>query len=62
MSVVPATVVDTLRKMYGMEVVDLSPADINVFRSKTRSVYDKWAAEIGVDLVRSADKIVESAN
>ncbi len=45
-------------KKNGMEVVTLSPKDLEAFRAKTRSVYDKWSAEIGVDLVKSAEKIV----
>jgi hypothetical protein len=32
-----------------------------MLRDKTRPVYDKWASEIGIDLVRSAESIVESA-
>lgn len=52
--------IDTLQRIYGMEEVRLSPADINAFRDKTRPVYARWAAEIGVDLVRNAEKIVES--
>jgi hypothetical protein len=54
-------VLDTLQKIYGMEEVRLSPSDLKAFRDKTRSVYVKWAEEIGVDLVRDAEKIVESA-
>jgi hypothetical protein len=42
-------------------VTNLSPAEVNAFRDKTRPVYDKWASEIGIDLVRSAESIVESA-
>jgi tripartite ATP-independent transporter DctP family solute receptor len=49
--------VENLKKN-GMEVVTLSPKDLEAFRSKTRSVYDKWASEIGADLVKSAEKIV----
>jgi TRAP-type C4-dicarboxylate transport system substrate-binding protein len=53
-------VLDTLYKIYGMEEVRLSPAALRQFRDKTRGVYAKWAEEIGVDLVRSAEKIIES--
>ncbi len=49
--------VENLKKN-GMEVVTLSPKDLEAFRSKTRAVYDKWAGEIGADLVKSAEKIV----
>ncbi|MBI3028858.1 MAG: DctP family TRAP transporter solute-binding subunit [Candidatus Rokubacteria bacterium] len=51
--------VENLKKN-GMEVVTLSPKDLEAFRAKTRSVYDKWSAEIGVDLVKSAEKIVSA--
>jgi tripartite ATP-independent transporter DctP family solute receptor len=50
-----------LEQMYQMEVANLSPAEVKAFRDKTRPVYDRWADEIGVDLVRSAESIVESA-
>ncbi len=55
------TILDTLKKMYGMDVVHLSPAEAKAFRDKTRPVYDKWAEQIGVDLVRSAERISENA-
>src|SRR5262245_29412060 len=50
-----------LEQMYQMEVANLSPAEVKAFRDKTRPVYDRWASEIGIDLVRSAEGIVESA-
>jgi tripartite ATP-independent transporter DctP family solute receptor len=53
-------VLDTLQRIYGMEEAQLSPAEVKLFRDKTRQVYARWADEIGVDLVRSAEKIVES--
>lgn len=53
--------IHTLEQMYQMEVVNLSPAEVKAFRDKTRPVYDRWAGEIGIDLVRSAESIVESA-
>src|SRR5215470_9102939 len=52
--------IDTLQRIYGMEEVRLSPADIKAFRDKTRPVYTRWADEIGVELVRNVEKIVES--
>ena len=52
--------VDTLQRIYGMEEVRLSPADIKAFRDKTRPVYARWADEIGVELVRNAEQVVES--
>jgi tripartite ATP-independent transporter DctP family solute receptor len=52
-------VVDVLEKIYNMQVTQLSPAEVSRFREKTRSVYDKWADHLGMDLVRSAEKIVE---
>jgi TRAP-type transport system periplasmic protein len=50
-----------LEQMYQMEVANLSPDEVKAFRDKTRPVYDRWAGEIGIDLVRSAESIVESA-
>jgi TRAP-type transport system periplasmic protein len=52
-------VVDVLEKIYNMQVTQLSPVEISEFRKNTRSVYDKWADDIGIDLVRSAEKIIE---
>ncbi|MFZ1059923.1 MAG: DctP family TRAP transporter solute-binding subunit [Candidatus Rokuibacteriota bacterium] len=49
--------VENLKKN-GMEVVTLSAKDLEAFRAKTRAVYDKWSAEVGPDLVKSAEKIV----
>jgi TRAP-type C4-dicarboxylate transport system substrate-binding protein len=56
-----AGVLDILQKIYGMEGVQVSPGDVKAFRDKTRLVHTKWAEEIGGDLVRSAESIVESA-
>ena len=53
--------INILEQMYQMEVAHLSPDELQEFRDKTRPVYDKWAGEIGIDLVRSAESIVESA-
>jgi tripartite ATP-independent transporter DctP family solute receptor len=53
-------VLDTLLKIYGMEEVRLSPAEVKAFRDKTRAVYAKWADEIGSELVRGAESIVET--
>jgi TRAP-type C4-dicarboxylate transport system substrate-binding protein len=52
------TLPTTLQGLYGMEVVQLSPAELQAFRQKTRQVYNKWASEIGVELVRRAETIV----
>jgi tripartite ATP-independent transporter DctP family solute receptor len=54
-------VLDILQKIYGMEGIQLSPADVKAFRDRTRPVHAKWAEEIGADLVRSAERLVESA-
>jgi TRAP-type C4-dicarboxylate transport system substrate-binding protein len=54
-----AIVIDVLEKIYQMDVTHLSPADVEAFRDKTRSVYNKWVDDIGVELVRSTEKIVE---
>ena len=56
-----AGVLDILQNIYGMEGVQLSPSEVNAFRDKTRPVYTKWLEEIGADLVRSAEKVIESA-
>lgn len=54
------TILDTLKKVYGMEAVDLMPLDLQAFRDKTRRVYTKWAEEIGIDLVRIAEKAADT--
>jgi TRAP-type transport system periplasmic protein len=51
-------VIEKLRDLYGMEVFHPSPADIESFRDKTRSVYAKWSEEIGIELVRSVEGMV----
>jgi len=53
-------VINTLKKE-GMDVTVLTPAQENVFKEKTKSVYDKWTAEIGLDLVKTAEKDVQKA-
>jgi TRAP-type transport system periplasmic protein len=55
------TALDILQKIYGMEGVKLAPEDLKAFRERTRPVYTKWVEEIGADLVRSAESIVERA-
>jgi hypothetical protein len=35
--------------------------ELDAFRRQTRSVYDKWTKEIGMDLVGTAEKIVDRA-
>ena len=55
-----AIVIDVLQKIYGMEATYLSPADVETFRDKTRSIYNKSTDNIGIELVRSAERIVES--
>lgn len=52
------TLPTTLQQLYGMEVVQLSPVELHAFRQKTRPVYNKWASEVGVELVRRAERIV----
>jgi TRAP-type C4-dicarboxylate transport system substrate-binding protein len=49
--------VEVLKKN-GMEVVMLSPAEVAVFKAKTKPVYDKWVPEVGTDLVKSAERII----
>lgn len=48
-------------KRNGMEVVTLSAEDLKAFRARTRLVYDKWAAEVGADLVKAAERIITEA-
>jgi hypothetical protein len=55
------TVADKLQNIYGMEVIRLSPADVDAFREKSRAVYAKWAEEIGLELVRSDERIAGHA-
>jgi TRAP-type C4-dicarboxylate transport system substrate-binding protein len=56
-----AIVIDVLQKIYEMEVTRLSPADVATFRDKTRSVYNRWADDIGIELVRTTEGLVERA-
>jgi tripartite ATP-independent transporter DctP family solute receptor len=42
----------------GVEVISLTPAELEAFRTATRPVYDKWKARIGADLVTAAEKAV----
>ena len=39
----------------GVKVVRLSPAEIQAFKKATKPVYDKWAKQIGPQLVRKAE-------
>jgi len=54
------TVVDTLQRVYGMAAVHLTAVDIQAFRDKTRRVYTKWTDEVGIDLVRTTEKVVDA--
>jgi tripartite ATP-independent transporter DctP family solute receptor len=56
----PDKIVELLQDMYGMEVVRLSRDELEAFRQQTRVVYGKWAEKIGIDLVGSAERIVQS--
>jgi len=49
---------DTLKKN-GMEVTVLTSAQIKVFKDKTKYVYDKWSKEIGIELVKAAEKDIQ---
>ena len=51
------TALDILRKN-GMEVTQLTPEQFQAFKVKTKPVYDKWAGEIGTDLVQAAERTV----
>ncbi len=54
-----AASLDILRNN-GMEITLLTPAQLQAFKVKTKPVYDKWASDIGIDLVRAAEKTVKS--
>jgi TRAP-type C4-dicarboxylate transport system substrate-binding protein len=56
----PDKIVELLHDMYGMEVVRLSGDELEAFRQQTRVVYGKWAEKIGIDLVGTAERIVQS--
>lgn len=43
----------------GMDVVVFTPKDMEVFKAKTKSVYDKWIPEIGADLVSASEKVIK---
>ena len=58
-AVKPAKLLQLLQDMYGMEVVRPSSAELDAFRGQTRSVYEKWTKEIGMDLVGNAMRIVD---
>lgn len=47
-----------LLKSKGMEVILFTRQDMETFKAKTKSVYDKWVPEIGSDLFSSAEKIL----
>jgi TRAP-type transport system periplasmic protein len=51
---------EILRKN-GMETTLLTPAQFQAFKVKTKPVYDKWANDIGTDLVRAAERAVASS-
>lgn len=51
-------IVNTLKKD-GMDVTVLTPAQEKAFKDKAKSVYEKWTADIGSDLVKNAEKEVE---
>ena len=48
-------------KSKGMQVVTLTPTEVEAFKAKVKPVYEKWAKEIGPELVESAEKIVKGA-
>jgi tripartite ATP-independent transporter DctP family solute receptor len=55
-----AAALDILRKN-GMEVTVLTPVQIKTFKNMTKPVYDKWAKEIGIELVKAAEKDIQKA-
>jgi tripartite ATP-independent transporter DctP family solute receptor len=54
-----SSALDTLRKN-GMETTLLTPEQFQAFKDQTKPVYDKWSKDIGIDLVRAAEKAVQS--
>jgi tripartite ATP-independent transporter DctP family solute receptor len=53
--------IDELRKN-GMDVTVLTADQTKAFKAKTKPVYDKWAQEIGADLVKATeDAVAKSA-
>ncbi|OPY09955.1 MAG: 2,3-diketo-L-gulonate-binding periplasmic protein YiaO precursor [Syntrophaceae bacterium PtaB.Bin038] len=52
--------IDELRKN-GMDVTVLTADQIKPFKARTKAVYDKWAQEIGADLVKAAEQAVAGA-
>jgi TRAP-type transport system periplasmic protein len=55
-----AKMIELLRDMYGMEVVQPTRVELDAFRRQTRSIHTKWVEEIGRTLVGHAETIVES--
>jgi TRAP-type C4-dicarboxylate transport system substrate-binding protein len=43
---------------FGVNVVKLSPQERGEFVKATRKVYDKWAKQIGPDLVKKAESSI----
>lgn len=46
-------------KSKGMDVVVFTQKDMDTFKAKTKSVYDKWIKEIGADLYDATEKVVK---
>jgi TRAP-type C4-dicarboxylate transport system substrate-binding protein len=47
-------------KQNGMDVYVLTAEDVKAFKDKVKPVYDRWVPEIGADLVKAAEKVVQS--
>lgn len=45
---------------YGVKIVRLSPGERAAFQKATRPVYEKWAKQIGPDLVKKAETSVQN--
>lgn len=45
-------------KEQGMEVTDLTPEQLAAFRELTKPVYDKWAQDVGLDIVKAFEEAV----
>jgi TRAP-type C4-dicarboxylate transport system substrate-binding protein len=43
---------------FGVNIVKLTPQERAAFQKATKPVYDKWAKQIGADLVKKAEASV----
>ena len=48
------------RRKLGVNVAKLTPDELAAFKKAVKPVYDKWAQQIGSDLVKKAEAAVAS--